>query len=185
MGHKSKYFIGTKAGLVVMEHAMKVLADLYLREDNVGVIPQRMIEAATRCVTADDYAQEYHIDEPFSKDLLFVDPAEAKYVFDNTAIKNCQPKSVFRIRRDDVNFTEANVALGVVSNALLTNNVDMAMVLFSENKNYKPVFKGMSNIFKKIICPKSQGRWITIRPEAARTQASRVEIRPYNLQLTT
>nr|BDT63228.1 MAG: wsv192-like protein [Hemigrapsus takanoi nimavirus]GBG35337.1 wsv192-like protein [Hemigrapsus takanoi nimavirus] len=175
LGRKPDSFIRTKAGLVVMEHAKKVLADLYLREDSYpdykrlvggGVIPQYMIDAAARCVTGADYAQEYHIDEPFCKrdeehfepipmfgvkDLLFVDPADAKYVFDNTAIKSCQPESVFRIKRDDVNFTEANVARGVISNAQLTNNVDAAKVLFSGNNSCKPVFKGMGDIFRKNI----------------------------------
>lgn len=175
LGRKPDSFIRTKAGLVVMEHAKKVLADLYSREDSYpdykrlickGLIPQYMIDAAAACVTGVHYAQEYHINEPFCKrdeeyfepipmfgvkDLLFVDPADAKYVFDNTAIKSCQPKSVFRIKRDDVNFTEANVARGVISNAQLTNSVDAAKVLFSGNNCCKPVFKGMRDTFKKSL----------------------------------
>ena len=175
LGRKPDSFIRTKAGLVVMEHAKKVLVDLYLREDSYpdykrlvagDQIPQYMIDSAARCVTGADYTQEYHIDEPFCKrdeenfepipmfgvrDLLFVDPADAKYVFDNTAIKSSQLKSVFRIKRDDVNFTEANVARGVISNAQLTNNVDAAKVLFSGNNSCKPVFKGMRDIFKKSL----------------------------------
>ena len=162
LGRKPDSFIRTKAGLVVMEHAKKVLADEYLRDDSYQLvgIPQYMIDTAARCVTGADYTQEYHIDEPFCKedfepipmfgvnDLLFVDPTDTKYVFDNTAIKSCQPNS-FRIKRNDINFTEANVARGVISNAQLTNNLDAAKVLFSEKNNCKQVFKGMGEIFQK------------------------------------
>ena len=170
LGRKPDSFIRTKAGLVVMEHAKKVLTELYLRENSYPEykrlikIPQYMIDAATKCVTGVDYTQEYHIDEPFCKrdeecfepipmfgvkDLLFVKPD--KYIFDNTALKSFQAKSVFRIKRDDVNFTEANVARGVISHAQLMNNIDSAKVLFSGKNNCKSVFKGMRDIYEKSL----------------------------------
>lgn len=171
LGRKPDSFIRTKAGLVVMEHAKKVLVDVYLQEDSypdykrLDTIPQYMLDAAARCVTGVDCTQEYHLDEPFFerdeqyifepipmfgvRDVLFVDPADSKYVLDKTATKSCQPNSVFRIKRDCVNFTEANVTRGIISNAQLTNNINAARVLFSEKNNCKVVFKGMRDIFKK------------------------------------
>ncbi|KAK8392526.1 hypothetical protein O3P69_014719 [Scylla paramamosain] len=96
------------------------------------------------------------------KDLLFVDPTDAKYVFDNTAIKNCQPKSVFRIKRDDCDLDENGEACGLddyendVFLSLVDNDNDIIypeIVRFSERDStetieapdYSPVYQHGSN----------------------------------------
>lgn len=135
-------------------------------------VPEFMIEMAKNCVTGSEQAHEYHVGEPFlacdsnrvdgvkdeSKDKVFrpiplfgIDKPiyDMEYVIDQTATRTSQNKSSFKIKKDDVSFTEANISRGVLSFAKIVNNLDTARLILSKNNSCVPIFKGIREIFQK------------------------------------
>lgn len=135
-------------------------------------VPDLMLEMAKQCVTGSEQEHKYNVEDPFlacdsnrvdgvkdeSPDKIFrpiplfgIDGPiyDMEYVIDQTATKTSQNKSVFKIKKDDVNFTEANVSRGVLSCAKIVNNLDTARLILSKNNSCVPIFKGIREIFQK------------------------------------
>lgn len=146
----------------------------YAKADRVYTepVPPFMLEIAHKCVTGAEQHYAYHIDEPFlacdsnrvdgvkdeSPDKVFrpiplfgIDTPiyGAKYVIDQTATKASQSRSVFKIKKDDESFTEANITRGVLSRAKIAANPDTAKLILSKNNSCAPIFKGIREIFQK------------------------------------
>lgn len=135
-------------------------------------VPAFMLEMAKKCVTGYEQEYAYHVAEPFlACDSNRVDgvkdesPAKVfrpiplfgvdrpiydmEYVIDQTATKTSQNRSVFKIKKDDASFTEANISRGVLSCAKIVNNLDTAKLILTKNNSCVPIFKGIREIFQK------------------------------------